>query len=138
MSSTPATVKPRKFGPRAMKILEHLVLHPCSTQRELLDLIRPEHVLVPDWRAALEEEKRLGRNLTGPEYDAFRTLRQEPSKRWGCSYFLPTYPGTWGSDYRASLVLRGVIAVSPVKRGRSKTYVITPLGMHVLANGGSA
>jgi hypothetical protein len=123
--------KAKKFGPRAMKVLRHLLTNPYATQGELLALIRPEFVLNLDWEAATQEEVRLKRYLNESELDRFMTVHASPSKRWGCSYFRPCTSGYYYD--RASLIVRGVIAISPVRRGRCKTYVITPLGMAVLA-----
>lgn len=120
-----------KFGHNARKILQHLLEHPHSTQGELLALVRPEKItyLHPDYEAYASIEAKLGRKPTWEELPKISSS-SKPSRRWGCSYFLPR--NTYHSDCRASLILRGVIAVSPVKRGRCKTYVITPKGMAVL------
>jgi hypothetical protein len=97
-----------KFGLRALKILRHLVENPYATQKELLALIRPEYT----------------------QYVFSDGTREPTSNRWGNSY-LARRQGCNG--YRASLVLRGVVAISNIKRGRCLTYVITPKGMAVLA-----
>lgn len=126
--------RPQKFGPRALKILRHLVENPYATQKELLDLIRPAGLpRFVDWDYAKMHklEKDLGRYLTEEDYHLVaRKVFRPPTDRWGCSYLLPRVSGH--TEDRASLILRGVVAISPIKRGRCKTYVITPKGMAVL------
>lgn len=127
--------RPQKFGPRALKVLKHLAENPYATQKELLDLIRPEsltHYVNTDYAKLLELEKGWGRPIKDDELHMVATAVQRPaSDRWGCAYFLQK-TGMYTSDWRASLIIRGVVAISPIKRGRCKTYVITPKGMAVL------
>lgn len=123
-----------KFGPRALKILKHLVENPYATQKELLDLIKPEslvNIVSYDYDAIEKREAELKRGLTCAELRLLsKTVNGPPSNRWGCAYLLPKRNGH--SEERASLIVRGVVAISHVKRGRCKTYVITPKGMAVL------
>src|SRR3990167_10783136 len=136
MSQNAKSSRRPKFGPRALKILRHLVETPYATQKELLALIRPEALpsYIFDYDKLNVLELKLGRFLKTSEFESnpdVVTVSRDmiPSARWGASYLAR---GRCSGD-RASLILRGVVAVSNIKRGRCLTYVITPKGMAVLA-----
>jgi hypothetical protein len=137
MSQNVKSSRRPKFGPRALKILRHLVENPYATQKELLALIRPEALpsYIFDYDKLNVLELKLGRFLKTSKFKSNPDIIKVscdmiPSARWGNSY-LARRQGCNGD--RASLILRGVVAVSNIKRGRCLTYVITPKGMAVLA-----